>query len=442
MIRTVNNKGVKATVRNTKFKFFTVAVLATFLIILTGCPAAKTSDKSGGATTGVDPNETAASVNGTAIRLEEVERAIKQQTQGQESKLSPLELTSVRLKVLEGLIQEEVLFQKAQKEQTIPTDDEISTELNKMKTGSSMSQEEFEKKMKDAGITEEILRTQLKKQLAITKLIDKVTGKVDSPSDKEIEGFYNGNKSAFVKKRGVKLAAIVVDPTNSGQGDTTTDEASTKLRVEEIFKKIQGGADFAALATEYSEDASKLRKGDLGHITEEQLKQSFSPQLANAFMGKEFQVGGVTPAVPLQGKFYIFKLQDKIEKDEDLTLESPNVRQDITDQLVNGRKQILQASYAAVALDEADIVNYLAQKVVNNPNELSGARPASADDGADKKDDKSEANSNTSAEKKDDADAKKDEKSDEKKADEKSEAKPADADKEAKSDDKKEEEKK
>jgi parvulin-like peptidyl-prolyl isomerase len=437
MIRTVNNKGVKATVRNTKFKLFLVAILATFLIFLTGCPdpATKGAGEPKQGANGVDPNETAATVNGTAIKLEEVERAIKQQAQGQETKLSQLELTQARLQVLEGLIQQEVLFQKASKEQTIPTDEEITTELRKMKTSSGVSQEEFAKRMKDAGITEEILKEQLKKQLAINKLVEKVTGAVDSPSDKEIEDFYKGNKDAFVKKRGVKLAAIVVDPTDSGQGDTTTDEASTKLRVEEIFKKIQGGSDFAALATEYSEDPSRLRKGDLGYISEEQMKQSFSPQIAAAFMGEEFKVGGVTPAIPLQGKFYIFKLQDKVEKDEELTLESPDVRQQIIDNLVNTRKQLLQASYAAIALDEAEIVNYLAQKVVKNPNELSGARPAPTGD-EDKKEDKAETDS------KEDANAKSDEKSDEKKVDEKAEDKKADSSDGAKADEKKEEEKK
>ena len=34
---------------------------------------------------GVDPNETAATVNGKAIKMEEVDRAVKQQAQGQES---------------------------------------------------------------------------------------------------------------------------------------------------------------------------------------------------------------------------------------------------------------------------------------------------------------------------------------------------------------------
>lgn len=431
--------------RNTKFKVLLVAIIATFSMFLMGCPPGENGSNTPPVGNG---NETAATVNGTAIKLEEVERAIKQQAQGQESKLSQLELTQARLQVLEGLIQQEVMFQKAQKEETIPTDEEVTTELNKMKTSSGASKEDFEKRMKDAGITEDILKEQLKKQIAIQKLMEKVTGKVEPPSDSEIEAFYNGNKEAFVRKRGVKLATIVVDPRDSGQNDPTKDEASTKLRMQEISKKLAGGTDFATLATEYSEDPSRLRKGDLGYISEEQMKQTFSPQLAQGFMSDKFQIGQVAGPFNIGGKFYIFKLQDRVEKDEKLTLESPGIRQQITDNLVNGRKQILQASYAAVAMDEADIVNFLAQKVVANPNELSGARPASANDD-DNKDEKSESDSSKEgdAEKKDDADAKKDEKSEEKKTDEKSDEKKADADKaegdkDAKADEKKEEEKK
>jgi hypothetical protein len=375
MIRIVNFEGAKAIVQNIKFKFFLVVALAAFTLILTGCPGDNPANNKDNPE--VDSNEVAATVNGEDIKLVEVERALKQQSQGQETKLSALELASARLQILEQLIQQEVMYQKAEKEGTIPKDEEVTAELNKMKTGSGASKEDFEKRMKEAGLTEEALRENLKKELAIKNLLEKVTGTIEPPSNSEIEAFYNGNKAAFVKKRGVKLAAIVVDPTNSGQGDTTTDESSVKLKVEEVLKKLQAGEDFSQLASQESEDPSRLQKGDLGYITEEQMQQTFSPQIASAFMSDQFKVGSFTPAIPIAGKFYIFKLQDRFDKDEDLTIESPGVRQQITDNLVNSRKQLLSASYAAMAMNEAKIVNYLAQKVVDNPNELSGARPAS-----------------------------------------------------------------
>jgi parvulin-like peptidyl-prolyl isomerase len=208
-------------------------------------------------------------------------------------------------------------------------------------------------------------------------LVDKITGKIEPPKDKEIEDFYNGNKSAFVKKKGVKLAAIVIDPANNGQGDTTTNEQEAVIRGNEIIKQLQQGADFATIAAERSEDQSRLQRGDIGYISEEEMRQSFPPQVAATLMDPKFQVGQILPT-PMQGKFYIFKLQERSTVDENLTLESPGVRQQVADSLINARKQLLSQSYAAIAMNEAKIENNLAKKVVENPNELSGARPATA----------------------------------------------------------------
>lgn len=361
---------------NSNFKIFSIAFLAVTIFILSGCQGSTASNATGGGT--VDANETAATVNGKVIKLQEVERVIKQQGQGQEGRLSPLELAQARLQVLEGLIQQEVMFQKAEKEGTVPTDEQITAELNKRKTASGMSQEEFDRKMKEAGETEATLRETIKRGLAIQTLTDRITGKIEPPKDSEIEAFYTGNKEAFVKKKGVKIAAIVIDPTNSGQGDTTTNEQEAIIKAKQIIGQVQQPAsDFAQLARENSEDQSRLQGGDLGYVSEEELRQGFSPQLAAALMDPKFPIGQVT-GLQAQGKYFIIKLQERSDKDENLTLESPGIRQQVTDSLINARKQLLAASYQTSAMNEAKIENFLAKKVVDNPNELSGARPAGA----------------------------------------------------------------
>lgn len=376
MIETVYFEGVKARVRNTNFTKFGVAFLALAAVILSGCGAGPGNSNT--ATGGGDPNETAATVNGKAIKLEEVERVIKQQGQGQEAKLSPLELAQARLQVLERLIQDEVLYQKAEKENTVPSDDEVKTEYNKMKTSSGKSEEEFLKGLQAANETEESLREKVKKQLAVKKLEDKITGKVDAPKDSEIQAFYEGNKAAFVKKKGVKLAAIVIDPTDAGEGDLTKNDADAVRVGNEIVKQLQQNPDsFSQLAREKSEDQSRLQGGELGYIAEEELKQTFSPQVAATLMNPQTPIGNLSIA-QAQGKYFILKLQERSDKDEDVTLETPGVRQQVTDSLTNARKQLLVQAFAAVAMNEAKIVNYLAQKVIDNPNELTGARPAGA----------------------------------------------------------------
>jgi len=206
-------------------------------------------------------------------------------------------------------------------------------------------------------------------------LEEKIAGKVEPPKDSEIDAFYDGNKEAFVKKKGVKLAAIVIDPADNGEGDLTKTEADAVRVGNEIIAQLRQGGDFAQIAREKSEDQSRVQGGDLGYVAEEELKQSFPPQVAATLMNPEFKTGQILPT-PMQGKFYILKLQERSDKDENLTLESPGIREQVTKSLTDARKQLLVQAYAAVAMNEAKIVNSLAEKVVANPNELSGARPA------------------------------------------------------------------
>jgi parvulin-like peptidyl-prolyl isomerase len=360
-------RGVDSNVQILKNAFLTLALLSVAAFFV-ACGETGPS---------VANNESAATVNGKAITMEEVERAVKQQAQGQEGRLSQLELAGARLQILQSLIEQEVMFQKAEKEGAVPSDEEITTELNRQKTQSGKSADQIAKEMSDAGVTEAVVRDQIKRQLAISKLTEKITGKIEPPKDSEIEAFYNGNKEAFVKRKGVKLAGIVIDPANTGEGDTTTDEASAVARGNEIIQQLRTGADFATVAREKSEDPSRFQGGDLGYIAEDQLRQMLPAQTVQALMNPQTQIGQIFTA-PMQGKYYILKLQERSDRDEALTLESPGVRQQVTDSLINARKQLLAASYQAIAMNEAKVENYLARKVVENPNELSGARPASA----------------------------------------------------------------
>jgi hypothetical protein len=76
------------------------------------------------------------------------------------------------------------------------------------------------------------------------------------------------------------------------------------------------------------------------------------------------------------GKWYVFKLEDKRLQTENLTLESPGVRPQITQALTKQRKDILNAALLEVAMNESKIVNNMAGTMLSNPGNL-GLRPAS-----------------------------------------------------------------
>jgi hypothetical protein len=188
--------------------------------------------------------------------------------------------------------------------------------------------------------------------------------------------FYNNNKQRFVNPRGVGLASIVTDPADNGGQDDVKSEAEAKIKIDNIYAQLKGGADFATVARARSEDPSYTRGGDLGFATEEALKQNgFPPQLIEQLFGP-MQIGSFTAPVQFGNRWYIFKLQTKQLQNENLTFDSPNVRQQITVALTNQRKEILNAALLEVAMNEAKVVNQLASDMLASPEKMSGLRQA------------------------------------------------------------------
>lgn len=318
----------------------------------------------------------AATVNGKNIMLSEVDKLINAQYQGQQSKLAPLELAQVRLQMLDRLIQQEVLFQRAEREKLLPTEDEITTFINTQMQQGQMTQELFQQRLKETGQTMESLREETRKALAIQKLQDRTNSKI-TVTDKEVDEAYNSNTDQFINKRGVELAAIIVDPTDNGMQSDAKNEEEAKQKIDEIYKQLENKAEFTDIARAKSEDAnSNASGGDIGFATEADLKQNnFPASLIDEFFNK-MEVGSYSAPVTFNNKWYIFKLKRKQLQDEHLNLESPGVRQRITDILVKQRKEVLNQALMAVALNDAKISNNLALKMLDSPNNLSGPRPA------------------------------------------------------------------
>jgi parvulin-like peptidyl-prolyl isomerase len=353
-------------------QFSLLAVVVLLAVVFVACDRTRGSGDSKG-------TAVAASVNDKKIMLTEVDKILEQQAKSQQvqfSDMSQLELAAGRLQVLDELIRREVLFQRADKEKLLPTDDEVAQAINAQKQQLG-TQEEFQRVLKESGQTEEAMRDIARRQLAIQKLLDRTAAKIEPPTDKEVEDFYNNNKARYVSQRGVSLAAIIVDPADNGATNDAKSDTEAKTKIDIIYQQLKSGGDFATVAREKSEDPqSFLRGGDIGFFTEDQLKQSGFPQelITRFFSGME--VGSYTAPFQSSGRWTIFKLTDKRLQSENLTLDNPDVRKDATENILNQRKQILNAAMLEVAMREAKITNNLAQDMLNSSTSLSSLRPA------------------------------------------------------------------
>lgn len=354
-------------------QFAVVILVAALAVALAACDSGKGTEGGGGTDAAV-----AAKVNGKNITLKEVDQSISQQTSGQLDKLAPLELANARLQALQGLVQTEALYQRAEKESLLPKDEEVAQAINDRKQQARMTEEEWQRRLTESGETEESLRDKVRKEMAIQNLIKKNVGKI-TIRDGEVEEFYNANKERFVSPRGVGLSAIVVDPRDSaGQyPDDAKSEQEAKNKIESIYSLLKSGTvDFAEVARGRSEDPSLVRNGDLGFATEEELRQNRFPQdLVSNFFGS-LPVGGITQPIRFEdGRFFIFKLTERRMQSEAQNLDSPGVRDQIKELLINARQKILSDALGVVAMNEAKIENFLAQNMLNDPSMLGGMQP-------------------------------------------------------------------
>jgi parvulin-like peptidyl-prolyl isomerase len=344
----------------------TLVLVTAFAITLAAC---------GGGKGGGGGKDVAATVNGKEITLDDVDRIVNQQLQGQgmsPQQLSTADHAAARLQALDNLIQREAVVHKADNEKTVPTDDEINAAINSQK--SQMTAEEWQKFLQDNKLTEGQIREEARKDLSIKKLQDKLFGQI-TIRDQEITDSYNTNRERYVTSRGVGLADIVTDASDSGgvfQNDAKS-ETEAAAKINSLSAQLKTGADFATVARANSEDQSSLRGGDIGFANEELLRRNgFPPELISKLFNT-MKVGDITEPIHFpDGRWIIFKLTNRQLESKPLSLDDPGVKEQIKQELIDARKSVLQAALISSAMSDAKVVNKLAEDMLKDPNMLGG----------------------------------------------------------------------
>lgn len=316
--------------------------------------------------------DTWAAVNGTEINRAEVEKYYRsrQESQGGASP-SQDEALSLKLSILDQLINNEILFQRAKALNLLASDGEVENRFAQSK--SSFTEDEFQKKLQASGLSVDDLKNEIRRELSIQKLLNREVVAKIVVTDAEVANFYEKNKAQFnVAEPQFHIAQIVVTPRpDIGLHNRKNDDATTpdqaKRKVAMLESQLAAGTDFSQLAMDYSEDANASNGGDLGFIPQSSLNQT-DPELRNAVLG--LQPGQVSKPVMLKdGGYHIVKLIAR-EQAGQRQLSDPQVQQSIRQSLQNREEQLLRAAYLAVARDQAHVVNYLAKEVVESAGKL------------------------------------------------------------------------
>jgi len=313
-------------------------------------------------------------VNGKEIKREDVDKYYRTRVNPEGQQPSQEEVLSLKLNVLDELINNEILLERAKKLNLEASDGEVEDKFTEMK--SPYTEEEFQRQLKDRGLSVDDLKKGLKRQLSTEKLMNREVVAKISITDQEVTDFYAGNKPQLnVAEPQYRIAQIVVTPRKEPQirnrkNDDATTDAEAQRKVKMLVDRLNSGADFAQLAIDYSEDMnSAATGGDLGYVPESALNQS-DPALKKMVVG--MKPGQVSPVLSLKDRYVILKLVTR-ESPGQRNISDPQVQQTIRDTLRNRKEQLLRSAYLAVARDEARVRNFLAEQVVEAAGKLPDA---------------------------------------------------------------------
>jgi peptidyl-prolyl cis-trans isomerase SurA len=304
-----------------------------------------------------------ATVNNKDIQRSELERKyqIWKISQGESpQEPSPEQADIAKLQLLRQMIDEEILQQRAIKLNVAASDEDVNAALTEKKV--PFTQEEFDAQLKQHNETLEDFKRDLRHNLTENKLLNKEIDSKINITDAEIN---------FIEpKYHLAIIAVRNGPTTQStnlQNNKATGPADAKDKIQFLYKKLEAGEDFGALAMNYSEGNTASNEGDLGLVQESALQAR--PDVFNAIEKlKPGQFTEVIPDVdPVSHKtvgYAIYKLIAK-EAAGQRPLNNVQVQAAIRQSLRDGHGQLLRDAYLEMLRDDAKVHNYLADQILN-----------------------------------------------------------------------------
>jgi peptidyl-prolyl cis-trans isomerase SurA len=309
--------------------------------------------------------DTWATVDGQAITRDQVEKEFRRLRQ-ETGVLAEEEALVAKMGVLEDMIVEHILLSRAPKLAVSVPDTDLDNAYNEARKG--IPDEAFQQELARRNLTAADMRDGLRREMLGRKMMEhEVTSKI-SITDQEVMDFFNANRAQFnLPEEAYHLAQIVVTPVRDQQianrsGEDATTPQAAAAKVQMLMARLKAGGSFGDLARDYSEDPNTApRGGDLGLVPLSQIRKA-SPLLREAALKTATGTARVVNENGILTIVFVVSREPAGQRD----LASPGVRERITAGLREARAQALRAAYIAAARSDADVVNYLARKVVDS----------------------------------------------------------------------------
>lgn len=245
-------------------------------------------------------------VNGvplTSADLNQETQKIMPYYQGLHGGMTQEKQDKVRSEGMNKLIEMELSSQDARSKGITLSPADIRGEVNVLAQRFN-TESEFKAAIKAAGFDEEgfskfVERNVLAARAYKKEVLDKIV--VTEPMIKE---YYEKNAGKYSKPREYRASHILVkaDPSAS-----EAERQALQKKAESILKRLRDGGDFAAIASEVSDDLTRIKGGDIGYFHEGQALPEFEEVL------QKMKSGEISNVIETIYGYHIIRLTDKRE---------------------------------------------------------------------------------------------------------------------------------
>jgi len=205
--------------------------------------------------------------------------------------------------VLDMLITEKLLQTEIKAQGISAKDDEIDRYIEEIQTRNGVDKEQFQKLLKEQGMTPEAYRAKVKNEIEKAQLVNREIRQRVNVSPEEIKRWYDAHADDYAIAERLRVRDIFFS-----LDDAATDEdvAHVRAKALEVRELAVGGKDFAALAQQYSDGPGADKGGELGTFKRGEL----DPALDEAAFALEPKK--VSEPIRSGGGFHLLRVDERI----------------------------------------------------------------------------------------------------------------------------------
>jgi len=343
-------------------------------------------------------DEVAVIVNGQPIMESQIDGGVRDYAlQGRPA--SDAEVSQMRSRIRGGnqmgrlfdfVIEDELVAQDAKRTGAMLTDKEFAAEMEKrideQIKSLGMTREQAAEQIKnqqnktfDEFVNERSRAPRFRAQVLQDRALHKKSPDELKVTDDDVKKHYDQNLQTRYTRREDEVKAshilLAIKDLKTRQPLPEEVQKEKRKKAEEALAEVKKpGADFAALASKYSEDpVSKARGGDLNFFTRQRMVKPFSDAAFN------LKVGEMSDIVESEYGYHIIKVTDRHQAGP---IPFDEIKDSIRRELEQRKLQAAAAPYRAGLRKDAKIVYPPGKELATQPSPMSMSRPAPRGPGA------------------------------------------------------------